>query len=122
MVFLFGCTDRIRGGVLVSGMPHRHPAVLAKMAATLDVASGGRLLVGLGAAWNERELGASGIELGSLHQRMDRFEEGVEVVARLLAEPVVSFSGSHYQLIDATCEPKGAQRPRPPITVGGTGE
>jgi len=113
---------RLRMGVLVSGMPHRHPAVLAKMAAALDIVSGGRLHVGLGAAWNELECGAYGIELGALGERMDRFEEGVEVVARLLADEMTTFSGRHYRLSEARCEPKPVQRPRPPITIGGTGE
>jgi F420-dependent oxidoreductase-like protein len=115
-------TRRLRAGILVSGMPHRHPAVLAKMAAALDVVSAGRLLLGLGAAWNDVELGAFGIELGSLRTRMDRFEEGVEVVARLLTERSSSFTGQHYRLVEARCEPKALQRPRPPITIGGTGE
>jgi F420-dependent oxidoreductase-like protein len=115
-------TRRLRAGILVSGMPHRHPAVLAKMAAALDVATSGRLLVGLGAAWNTRELDAFGIELGSLRTRMDRFVEGVEVVDRLLTQDVTTFTGRHYRLVDARCEPKPVQRPRPPFTIGGTGE
>jgi F420-dependent oxidoreductase-like protein len=115
-------TTRLRVGVLVSGMPHRHPAVLAKMAATLDIASGGRLLVGLGAAWNERECAAYGIELGDVRTRLDRFEEGVELVARLLSDAATTFAGRHYRLTDAYCSPKPIQRPRPPITIGGTGE
>ncbi len=115
-------TRRLRLGVLVSGMPHRHPAVLAKMAATLDIASGGRLELGLGAAWNQVECGAYGIDLGSVRIRMDPFAEGVEVIVRLLTEPVTTFDGAHYQLREARCEPKPVQRPRPPVVVGGTGE
>jgi F420-dependent oxidoreductase-like protein len=115
-------TRRLRLGVLVSGMPHRHPAVLAKMAAALDLASGGRLELGLGAAWYQQECDAYGIGLGTMRQRMDRFAEGVEVIHRLLTEPSVTFSGRHYRLADARCEPKPAQRPRPPIVIGGTGE
>lgn len=115
-------TRRLRLGVLVSGMPHRHPAVLAKMAATLDIVSGGRLELGLGAAWNDRELGAYGIELGSPRTSLDRFEEGVEVVARLLTDETTTFAGRHYRLTDARAEPKPRQRPRPPITIGGPGE
>src|SRR5580704_10118898 len=115
-------TRRLRLGVLVSGMPHRHPAVLAKMAAALDLGSGGRLELGLGAAWYQQELDAYGIDLGTMRQRMDRFDEGVEVIHRLLTEPSVTFSGRYYRLADARCEPKPAQRPRPPIVIGGTGE
>jgi F420-dependent oxidoreductase-like protein len=119
---LAACTHRIRLGVLVSGMPHRHPAVLAKMAATLDVISAGRLHIGLGAAWNETECGAYGIELGPRRMRLDRLEEGVEVVARLLRDETTTFEGNHYRLTDARCSPKPVQRPHPPITIGGGGE
>jgi len=115
-------TRRLRLGVLVSGMPHRHPAVLAKMAATLDITSAGRLEVGLGAAWNQLELDAYGIALGTTAQRLDRFAEGVEVISRLLTEPVTTFEGRHYRLAGAWCEPKPVQRPRPPIVIGGAGE
>jgi F420-dependent oxidoreductase-like protein len=115
-------TRRMRIGVLVSGMPHRNPAVLAKMATTLDHVSGGRFELGLGAAWNHLECDAYGIELGSLRTRMDRFAEGLEVVTSLLTEPVTNFAGEHYTLRDARCEPKPVQRPRLPITIGGTGE
>ena len=112
-------TRRLRLGVLVSGMPHRHPAVLAKMATTLDNISGGRLMLGLGAAWNQLECGAYGISLAS---RMDRFAEGLEVVAGLLANETTTFAGTFYQLTEARCTPKPIQHPRPPITIGGTGE
>jgi F420-dependent oxidoreductase-like protein len=115
-------TSRLRLGVLVSGMPHRHPAVLAKMAAALDITAGGRLELGLGAAWYQAECDAYGIDLGSVRDRMDRFAEGVEVIHRLLTGPSTTFSGRYYRLADARCEPKPLQRPRPPIVIGGTGE
>ncbi|MFW2340014.1 MAG: LLM class F420-dependent oxidoreductase [Acidimicrobiia bacterium] len=115
-------TSRIRVGTMVHGMHFRHPAVTAKMAATLDVISGGRLNLGLGAGWFQAEVDAYGLELGTVKQRLDRFEEGVEVVARLLSEDSVDFAGSYYTLADARCEPKGPQRPWPPITIGGGGE
>lgn len=115
-------TRRLRLGVLVSGMPHRHPAVLAKMAAALDITCGGRLELGLGAAWYQAECDAYGIELGPVGTRMDRFEEGVEVIHSLLTSPSTTFSGRHYRLSEARCEPKPVQRPRPPIVIGGTGE
>jgi F420-dependent oxidoreductase-like protein len=115
-------TKRIRLGVLVSGMPHRHPAVLAKMAATVDIISGGRLLLGLGAAWNEMECDAYGIDLGAPSRRLDRFEEGVEMITRLLRDETTTFLGEHYRLRDARCSPKAQQHPHPPITIGGAGE
>jgi F420-dependent oxidoreductase-like protein len=115
-------TRRLRVGVLVSGMPHRHPAVLAKMAATLDVVSGGRLAIGLGAAWSHAECDAFGLPLGSAQERSDRFAEGIEVIDRLLTSASTTYSGRYYQLRDARCEPKPVQRPRPPFTIGGSGE
>lgn len=115
-------TRRLRLGVLVSGMPHRHPAVLAKMAAALDITSGGRLELGLGAAWYQAECDAYGIDLGPVRDRMDRFCEGVEVIHSLLTNSTTTFSGRYYRLVDARCEPKPVQRPRPPIVIGGTGE
>ena len=115
-------TERVRVGVLVTGIVYRHPAVLANMAATLDIVSGGRLELGLGAGWNQEECDAYGIELPPLRERFDRFDEAVEVIVRLLSETTVDFAGSHYQLRDARCEPKGVQRPHPPVCIGGGGE
>jgi F420-dependent oxidoreductase-like protein len=115
-------TTRLRLGVMVTGMVYRHPAVLANMAATLDIISDGRLELGLGAAGNEEECQAYGIELGTLTQRFDRFDEGVEVITRLLADTTTTFEGEYYRLTDARCEPKPVQRPHPPICIGGVGE
>ena len=114
-------TSRLRIGSMVNGMHYRHPAVTANMAATLDIVSGGRLDLGLGAGWNEEESNAYGIELGNVKDRLDRFEEGVEVIARLLSDEVTTFAGRFFKLTDARCEPKGPQRPHPPIIVGGNG-
>jgi alkanesulfonate monooxygenase SsuD/methylene tetrahydromethanopterin reductase-like flavin-dependent oxidoreductase (luciferase family) len=106
---------------MVTGMPYRHPAVLANMAATVDRISGGRLELGLGAGWNQAEADAYGIELPGLKERFDRFDEGCEVIVRLLSEPQVDFAGEHYRLDGAYCEPKAVQLPHPPITIGGDG-
>ncbi|MFV0493769.1 LLM class F420-dependent oxidoreductase [Mycobacterium sp.] len=115
-------TERLRLGTLVTGIHYRHPAVLANMAATLDVISNGRLELGIGAGWNEEESGAYGIELGSLKDRFDRFEEACQVLVGLLSQEKTTFAGKHYQLTDAYNEPKGPQRPHPPIAIGGSGE
>ncbi|WIX89922.1 LLM class F420-dependent oxidoreductase [Amycolatopsis sp. DG1A-15b] len=115
-------TKRLRLGTLVSGIHYRHPALLANMAATLDIVSGGRLEIGVGAGWNEEESGAYGMELGSIKARSDRFEEACEVLVGLLTQETTTFRGEHYQLTDARCEPKGVQRPHPPICIGGSGE
>ena len=116
-------TSRIRVGVMVTGMPYRHPTLLANMAATVDVISDGRLELGLGAGWNMDEAGAYGLDMGdSLKDRFDRFDEGCEVIIGLLTEPQFSFAGDHFVITDAYCEPKGVQKPHPPITIGGGGE
>ena len=115
-------TTRLRVGTLVTGIHHRHPAVLANMAAALDVISGGRLELGIGAGWNEEESGAYGIELGTLKERFDRFEEACQVLIGLLSQETTDFEGRFYQLTAARNEPKGPQRPHPPICIGGNGE
>jgi F420-dependent oxidoreductase-like protein len=114
-------TTRLRVGFLVSAMIYRHPAVLAKMAATLDIVSGGRLELGLGAGWAADECTAYGIDLPPLGERFDRFEEGCHVVTSLLTQEVSNFQGRFFRLVNAPCEPKPIQRPHPPIMIGGTG-
>ena len=115
-------TERIRVGVLVTGNVYRHPAVLANMAATLDIVSGGRLELGLGAGWNDEECAAYGIDLPPLKERFDRFDEGCQVVLGLLRDETTDFDGKHYRLTAARCEPKSIQRPHPPLCIGGGGE
>jgi F420-dependent oxidoreductase-like protein len=114
-------TRRIRLGCQVTGMIYRHPAVLANMAATVDIVSDGRLEIGLGAGWNQEECDAYGIELPPLRERFDRFDEGVEVIVRLLSDVTTTFDGKYLHLTQARCEPKPLQRPNPPITIGGRG-
>jgi F420-dependent oxidoreductase-like protein len=115
-------TTRIRVGLLVTGIVYRHPAVLANMAATVDIISGGRLELGLGAGWNEEECHAYGIELGSLRQRFDRFDEALAVIVGLLTQTTTTFKGEYFTLDEARCEPKPVQQPHPPICIGGGGE
>lgn len=115
-------TERLRVGVLVTGIHYRHPAVLANMASALDIVSNGRLELGIGAGWNEEESGAYGIELGSIKERFDRFEEACEVLKGLLTQDTTTFDGKFYQLKDARNEPKGPQQPHPPFCIGGSGE
>ncbi|HXY44590.1 MAG TPA: LLM class F420-dependent oxidoreductase [Acidimicrobiales bacterium] len=115
-------TRRLRLGTLVTGIHYRHPAVLANMAATLDIISGGRLEIGIGAGWNEEESGAYGIALGSPRERSDRFEEACQVIIGLLSDETTSFTGRYFQLSNARCNPKPVQRPHPPLCIGGSGE
>jgi len=114
-------TTRVRLGNLVTGIHYRHPAVLANMASTLDIISGGRLELGIGAGWNQMECDAYGIELPPLKERFDRFDEGVQAMIALLTEKVANFDGQYVKLTDAHCEPKAVQTPHPPITIGGKG-
>lgn len=114
-------TSRIRIGSMVNGMHFRHPSITAKMAVTLDHVSGGRSYLGLGAGWFEEEAEAHGIELGSMKERFDRFEEGLEVIVSLFTNEETDFSGDYYRLKGALSEPKATQEPHPPIVIGGTG-
>ncbi len=114
-------TSRIRLGCQVTGMVYRHPAVLANMAATVDIISGGRLELGLGAGWNQMECDAYGIGLPPLRERFDRFDEGVEAIIGLLSNETTTLNGRYVRLTDARCEPKPVQRPHPPLTIGGRG-
>ena len=114
-------TRRLRIGCQVTGMIYRHPAVLANMAATVDVVSGGRLELGVGAGWNQAECDAYGIDLPPMKERFDRFDEGVEAVLALLSQETTTYDGKYVQLTEARCEPKPVQRPHPPLTIGGNG-
>jgi len=115
-------TKRVRVGCMVQGAPYRHPAITANMAASLDIISGGRLNLGLGAGWHEDECAAYGIDLLPLKQRFDRFEEAVQIIKSLLTAERTDFDGTFYQIKDALCEPKGPQKGGPPIVIGGGGE
>jgi F420-dependent oxidoreductase-like protein len=117
---LAAAVPRLRLGSLVSSMTYRHPAVLAKMAATIDQLSEGRLVLGVGAGWQVNEHEAYGIELGSVRERLDRFEEGCQVLLGLLREQRTTFEGSHYRITDAPCDPKPAGPL--PLLIGGGGE
>jgi F420-dependent oxidoreductase-like protein len=115
-------TERLRMGTLVTGIHYRNPAVLANMVSTLDIMSGGRLELGIGAGWNEQESGAYGIPLGTPGERSDRFEEACEILVSLLSQETTTYAGTHYQMTDARNDPKGPQQPHPPICIGGSGE
>ena len=91
-------TSRVRGGCLVTGMIYRHPAVLAHMAATVDIISGGRLELGLGTGWSESETAVYGLPLGSWTERYDRFDEGLEVITSLFPADALHYTGDYYSL------------------------
>lgn len=118
---LAASVPRVRIGSLVYGNTYRHPALVAKMAATVDQISGGRFTLGLGTGWQQNEHEQYGIELPPVGERIDRFAEALQVVRSLLREPTTTFSGRHYRLTGALCEPKPAQDELP-ILVGASGE
>ncbi|HZU80124.1 MAG TPA: TIGR03621 family F420-dependent LLM class oxidoreductase [Acidimicrobiales bacterium] len=116
-------TTRLRLGTLVFDNDYRHPLVLAKEAATLDLLSEGRLELGLGAGWMRTDYEQSGIAYDPPGVRVDRFAEAVDVISGLLqADEPFSYSGRHYTVTAATPYPRPAQRPRPPIVIGGGGK
>jgi F420-dependent oxidoreductase-like protein len=114
-------TSRVRLGTLVTGMTHRHPSVLAAEVVTVDHLSGGRVECAVGAAWNEAEHRELGIPFPPVHERMDRLEEGVEVLRRLFTEDDVTFEGRHFRVEAASYHPRPVQKPHPPIWIGGNG-
>jgi F420-dependent oxidoreductase-like protein len=113
---------RIRVGTIVLGNTYRHPAVVAKMAATLDVISGGRLLLGLGAGWQENEHEAYGIPFYTTGERLGRLDEACQVIKALWTQPKATFAGRYYRLQDAPLMPKPVQAPHPELMIGGGGE
>jgi len=117
-----GFTNKIKLGTLVTGIVYRHPSVLAKMGASLDVLSNGRLFMGIGAAWNVDEATAYGIPFPPVKERMQRLEEAVQVIKKMWTEETATFDGKFYQLRNAYCNPKPLQKPHPPIMIGGSGE
>ena len=115
-------TKHLRLGIMVTGNTYRHPAVLANMAATIDIISQGRLDFGIGAGWNELEHNAYGIPLYAPGERIRRMGEACEVMRLLWTEEAANFDGKYYQLKDAYCNPKPVQKPTPPFVIGGGGE
>ncbi|HEY5358019.1 MAG TPA: TIGR03560 family F420-dependent LLM class oxidoreductase [Streptosporangiaceae bacterium] len=118
---LAALVPRVRLATLVTSVTYRHPAVLAKIAAAVDQISHGRLTLGIGAGWQENEHAAYGIALGTVGERMDRFEEAAQILHDLLGRPRTTFSGQYFELQDAPNQP-GPVQARLPLLVGGGGE
>ena len=118
---LAASVPRVRLGALVAGITYRSPAVLAKQAVTIDHISDGRLVFGIGAGWQENEHAAYGIELGSIKERLDRFEEACQIITELLGQDRTTFAGSYYRITDAPLVPKAATG-KLPVLIGGGGE
>ena len=121
--FLAGQTRSAQLGVLITGVTYRHPGLLAKIATTLDVLSGGRATLGIGAAWYEREHRGLGVPFPPLAERFERLEETLRI-CRQMWDPADDgpFEGAHYRLEETLCSPQPLSRPRPEVMVGGGGE
>jgi F420-dependent oxidoreductase-like protein len=123
LAWLASHTKRIQFGPLVSPVSFRHPTMTARMAAAVDDLSGGRLILGVGAGWQEREHQNYGWDLLDMHSRFARFQEGLEVISRLLrSDEPVRFQGEYYHLNDAILLPRPQRPGGPPILIGGNGE
>ncbi len=121
--YLAARTSRVRLGLLVTGVTYRHPGLLAKIVTTLDVLSGGRAELGIGAAWFEGEHRGLGVPFPPLAERFERLEEALQICLQMW-DPTTNgaFPGRHYQLEETLCSPAPLSRPHPPILIGGSGE
>ena len=114
-------TNRARIGQFVTCVQYRQPSYLAKVAACIDVASGGRLNVGVGSGWYAEEFEAYGYDFRTVGRRLARLREALDVLFAMWSEPMASYEGKHYRIVEAVCEPKPLQQPRPPVWIGGRG-
>ena len=119
---LAALVPRMKVGTIVLGNTYRHPAVVAKMAAQVDIISEGRLLLGLGSGWQENEHAAYGIPFYTMRERLERLDEACHVMRSLWTQRRTDFAGRFYQLSDAPLEPKPMQTPHPELMIGGGGE
>jgi F420-dependent oxidoreductase-like protein len=119
--FVAGCTDQLRLRLLVTGVTYRHPGLLAKTVTTLDVVSGGRAELGLGAAWYEREHRGLGVPFPPVAERFERLEEALQICLQMWSDDDGPYVGRHYQLAETLCRPEPVSRPRPRIMIGGSG-
>jgi F420-dependent oxidoreductase-like protein len=120
--FVAAKTERLRLSLLVTGITYRYPGLLAKIVTTLDVLSGGRAMLGLGAAWYEREHRALGVPYPPVAERFERLEETIQICEQMWSDNDGPYEGKHYQLAETICSPRPLQSPRPPILIGGGGE
>jgi F420-dependent oxidoreductase-like protein len=120
--FLAGQTQTMTLSLLVTGVTYRHPGLLAKIVTTLDILSGGRAQLGLGAAWYEREHRGLGVPFPDISERFERLEEALQICHQMWSDDDGPFEGRHYQLAETICSPRPMQQPAPKILVGGSGE
>jgi F420-dependent oxidoreductase-like protein len=122
LAYVAAKTERMTLGQLVTGVMYRHPGLLAKIVTTLDVLSGGRARLGIGASWYEREQRGLGVPVAPVAERFERLEETLQVCLQMWSDDNGPFHGKHYQLAETLCVPAPLSRPHPPILVGGGGE
>ena len=122
LAFAAAVTERISLGTMVTGVTYRHPGVLIKTVTTLDVLSGGRAYLGIGAGWFEREHAGLGVPFPPLGERFERLEETLQLARQMWSGEVGPFAGKHYQLAETLCRPLPLSRPHPRILIGGGGE
>ena len=120
--YLAGVTKRVTLGTMVTGVTYRHPGVLVKTVTTLDVLSRGRAILGIGAAWFEREHRGLGVAFPPLRERFERLEEALQIAHQMWTGKVGTYEGKHYQLAESLCVPAPLAKPHPPILIGGMGE
>ncbi len=120
--FVAGCTERLRLRLLVGGVTYRHPGLLAKTVTTLDVVSGGRAELGIGAAWYDREHRGLGVPFPPTAERFERLEEAIQICLQMWSDDDGAYHGKHYQLDETLCHPMPVSSPRPRILIGGGGE
>jgi F420-dependent oxidoreductase-like protein len=120
--FLAGQTSRIELGLLVTGVTYRHPGLLAKIVTTLDVLSRGRAMLGIGAAWYEREHRGLGVPFPPVAERFERLEEALQICRQMWSDDDGPYEGRHYQLAETICLPGPVRQPRPRVLIGGSGE
>lgn len=120
--YLAAVTERVRLGLLVTGTTYRWPGLLAKTVTTLDVLSQGRAMLGIGAAWYDREHHGLGVPFPSTSERFERLEETLRICRQMWSDDDGAFEGDHYSLAETVCVPPPVQQPAPPVLIGGSGE
>jgi F420-dependent oxidoreductase-like protein len=120
--YVAAITERMRLGLLVTGVMYRHPGILAKTVTTLDVLSEGRARLGIGASWYEREQRGLGVPVVPVPERFERLEETLRICRQMWSDDNGPFEGKHYQLAETICSPAPISQPHPPILIGGGGE
>lgn len=120
--YLAAVTERVQLRLLVTGVTYRHPGVLAKTVTTVDVLSGGRAELGIGAAWYEREHAGLGVPYPDTSERFERLEEALQICLQMWSEDAGEYSGTHYELTETLNSPQPISKPHPPIMIGGSGE